>query len=200
MKNNDNRVNAKFRLLPFSLFFFMRILVAGIGNIFLGDDAFGSEVARELARSAELPDGVRVVDFGIRSYDLAYAIMDGPDATILVDATPRGEPPGTVSLVEPDLSALAKLDTGEIDAHSMNPVRVLQLVRSLGGEPSRGLYLVGCEPAVLEADALGLSEPVQAAVPQAVAMIQSLVRDLLQGKPILEKTGPAASGPRKEVN
>ncbi len=176
-----------------------RILVAGIGNIFLGDDAFGSEVARELSRET-LPDGVRVVDFGIRSYDLAYAIMENYDATILVDATPRGEPPGTVSLIEPDLSELDGLETSEeVDAHSMNPVRVLQLVRSLGGKPDCGLYLVGCEPAVLETDALGLSEPVQAAIPQAVAMIQSLVRDLLHGNPIAkENSGPRPS--REEVN
>ena len=168
-----------------------RILVAGIGNIFHGDDAFGSEVARELSRRSEpLPEGVNVVDFGIRSYDLAYALMDGYDATILVDATPRGEPPGTVSLIEPDLSQLDNLDAAEeIDAHSMNPVRVLQLVRSLGGKPGRGLYLVGCEPAVLEADALGLSDAVQAAIPQAVAMIAALVDDLLQGKPISENPG-----------
>ncbi len=158
-----------------------RILVAGIGNIFHGDDAFGCEVAQALLRRP-LPEGVRVVDFGIRSYDLAYAIMDGPDATILVDATPRGEPPGTVSLVEPDLSELDRLGTEEIDAHSMNPVRVLQLVRSLGGEPGRGLYLVGCEPAVLDADGFGLSKPVQAAVPQAIVLIESLVANLLRGE------------------
>ena len=82
-----------------------RILVAGIGNIFFGDDAFGCEVAKELAQRP-LPEGVRVIDFGIRSYDLAYAIMDDYDATILVDASPRGSPPGTVYLIEPDLNKL----------------------------------------------------------------------------------------------
>ena len=81
-----------------------RILVAGIGNIFFGDDAFGCEVASQLRRKP-LPEGVRVIDFGIRSYDLAYAIMDGYDATILVDATPQGSAPGTIYLIEPDLKS-----------------------------------------------------------------------------------------------
>src|ERR1700734_1751902 len=78
-----------------------RILIAGIGNIFLGDDAFGSEVARRLA-ARPMPDGVKVVDFGIRGFDLTYALLDGSDATILVDATPRGGPPGTLYVIEPD--------------------------------------------------------------------------------------------------
>ena len=125
-----------------------RILVAGIGNIFFGDDAFGCEVASQLRRKP-LPEGVRVIDFGIRSYDLAYAIMDGYDATILVDATPQGSAPGTIYLIEPDLKKLDELPDEAVNAHSMNPVRVLQLVRSLGGKPG-WLRVVGCEPAVLE--------------------------------------------------
>jgi len=158
-----------------------RILVAGIGNIFLGDDAFGCEVASELA-AREWPEGVRVTDFGIRSYDLAYAIMDGYDAVILVDAAPRGEPAGTVYLIEPDSGELDQLATGAPDAHSMNPLTALQLVRTLGGETPR-LYVVGCEPAVLEAEEIGLSDPVRAAVPGAVAMVESLVRELIEKQP-----------------
>jgi hydrogenase maturation protease len=155
-----------------------RILVAGIGNVFLGDDAFGVEVVRELTRS-ELPEGVNAVDFGIRGYDLAYAIMDGYAATILVDTTARGNPPGTLYLIEPDQGELAKLEGEVPDGHSLGPVQVLGLVRSLGGEIA-DLYLVGCEPAVLEAEdgQIGLSEPVQAAVSQAVEMIRTLVKDL----------------------
>ena len=172
------------------------ILVAGIGNIFFGDDAFGSEVARELMRRP-LPDGVTVSDFGIRSYDLTYALMDGCDA-ILIDAVPRGEPPGTLFLIEPDLAGLDR-DDGEIpDAHSMNPVRVLQMVRSLGGRTGR-LYLVGCEPSVLESDEgqMGLSESVQAAVPRAIEMIESLLDDLLHNKiPI----SSSRTGAAKEVS
>jgi hydrogenase maturation protease len=155
-----------------------RILIAGIGNVFLGDDAFGVEVVRELTRS-ELPEGVNAVDFGIRGYDLAYAIMDGYAATILVDTTTRGNPPGTLYLIEPDQGELAKLEGEVPDGHSLGPVQVLGLVRSLGGEIA-GLYLVGCEPAVLETEdgQIGLSEPVQAAVSQAVDMIRTLVKDL----------------------
>ena len=151
----------------------MNILIAGIGNIFFGDDAFGCEVAAQLMRRP-LPEGVRVIDFGIRSYDLAYAMMNGPDVTIFIDATPRDQPPGTIYLLEPDKNILDS-DFGEVvNAHSMNPVRVLQLIHSLGGQPGR-LYLVGCEPAVLETEegAMGLSEKVQAAVAPAIEMIET---------------------------
>jgi hydrogenase maturation protease len=168
----------------------MRVLVAGIGNIFFGDDAFGCEVAVELAKRA-LPDGVTVRDFGIRGYDLAYAIMEDYDATILVDASPRGETPGTIYVIEPEIN---KLDTsgGEaFNAHSMSPVRVLQLVRSLGGQP-RKLYVVGCEPGVLESEdgRMGLSERVAAAVEPAVNMVQKLIGDISQ-------TETVGNGPKK---
>ena len=167
-----------------------RILVAGIGNIFFGDDAFGCEVASQLRRKP-LPEGVRVIDFGIRSYDLAYAIMDGYDATILVDATPQGSAPGTIYLIEPDLKKLDELPDEAVNAHSMNPVRVLQLVRSLGGKP-RWLRVVGCEPAVLETEegAMGLSEKVQAAVAPAIEMIETLIRKILEeaGNPVASRS------------
>jgi hydrogenase maturation protease len=155
-----------------------RILVAGIGNIFLGDDAFGVEVVRELISSG-LPEAVNVVDFGIRGYDLAYAIMDGYAATILVDATARGNPPGTLYLIEPDQAELSKLGAEVPDGHSLGPIQVLRLVQSLGGEIAR-LYLVGCEPAVLETEdgQIALSDPVEAAVPQAVDMIRTLINDI----------------------
>jgi hydrogenase maturation protease len=154
-----------------------RILVAGVGNIFFGDDAFGVEVIRELTRSP-LPEGVNAVDFGIRSYDLAYAIMDGYAATILVDITARGEPPGTLYLIELDQGKIG-LEPGLPDGHSLDPVAVLRLVQSLGGQIST-LYLVACEPAILEIEDghIGLSEPVQAALPEAVGMIQRLIEKL----------------------
>jgi hydrogenase maturation protease len=153
------------------------ILVAGIGNIFLGDDGFGVEVVHRLARRP-LPEGVRVADYGIRGYDLAYALADDPDCTILVDACPRGDAPGTVYLVEPELDTL-DLDESQpmlFDAHTMNPVSVLRLARSMGA-PLRRVFLVGCEPATLgpEEGQLGLSPAVEAAVDQAVALIESLV-------------------------
>ena len=155
------------------------ILIAGIGNIFHGDDAFGVELAQALARRP-LPKDVRVEDFGIRAYDLAYALMEPRQATILVDATPRGEPPGTLYLIEPDLSQLDQLAEEPADAHNMNPVTVLRMIRSFDGDPGR-LYVVGCEPEVLETEGgrIGLSPKVQAALPQAIGMIEDLLRDLI---------------------
>jgi hydrogenase maturation protease len=160
-----------------------RILIAGIGNIFFGDDAFGCEVARELSRRS-LPDGVTVLDYGIRSYDLAYAILDGYESTILVDAVSRGHSPGTLFLIEPDLENLGAAD--EIsNGHSLNPASVLQMVCSMGGQP-RGIYLVGCEPSILDSEdgAMGLSESVQEAVPRAIEMIEVLLKDLLKSEPL----------------
>src|SRR5947209_5388971 len=151
-----------------------RILVGGIGNIFLGDDAFGVEVARQLAQRQH-PEGVRVVDFGIRGFDLAYALLDGPELAILVDATPRGGPPGTLYVIEPTVDAVA--DPGVVDTHGMNPMKVLALARSMGGSPP-ALRIVGCEPLTLgseEEPAFGLSPPVQAAVAEAVRLVEALV-------------------------
>ena len=164
-----------------------RILIAGIGNIFLGDDAFGSEVARELMQLS-WPEGVNVSDFGIRSYDLAYALTDGFDAAILVDAASRGGRPGTVYLIEPTVSEMVEGGKGVADAHSMDVVSVLQMARSLGGEICK-IYLVGCEPASLETEdgRLGLSEAVRAAVPQAIGMIQYLINDFLcEGQSVIQ--------------
>jgi hydrogenase maturation protease len=157
-----------------------RILVAGIGNIFLGDDGFGVEVARRLAERPQ-PGEVRVVDFGIRGFDLAYALMDGFDLAILVDAAPRGHPPGTVYLIEPgwEEPEASPDPAGKIQTHGMNPMSVLRLVKAMGGEPC-ALRLVGCEPATLgteEDPVMGLSEPVGAAVVEAVRLIESLIRE-----------------------
>jgi hydrogenase maturation protease len=156
-----------------------RVLVAGIGNIFLADDAFGVEVAARLA-GCELPPGVEVVDFGIRGLDLAYALQDGYDAVVLVDAAPRGEPPGTLSVVEPDLDGVG---APVVEAHGLDPVGVLALARSLGPLPER-IRIVTCEPARIpggehDDDLVGeLSEPVRAAVEQAVPLVVSLVQEL----------------------
>ena len=151
-----------------------RILVAGIGNIFLGDDAFGVEVVRRLA-GTQLPDGVRVTDFGIRAYDLAFALMNPWDLTILVDALPKGGKPGTLYVMEPESPKHARQNA--FDAHSMNPVQVLELVEAWGGKVGR-LLIVGCEPATVEADPdgrMGLSIPVEAALEEAVRIIEGLV-------------------------
>jgi hydrogenase maturation protease len=156
-----------------------RILIAGIGNIFFGDDAFGSEVARRMSRQAQ-PEGVRVVDFGIRGWDLAYALLDEYDATILVDATPQGGQPGALYLIEPELDEIDEIEQPVIETHNLTPLKVLQLVKLLGGRPQH-LLVVGCEPAPLESEDghMGLSEPVERAVGAAITMIDSLVASIL---------------------
>ena len=153
------------------------ILVAGIGNVFLGDDGFGVEVARRLAQR-ELPLGVKVADYGIRGMDLAYELQEDYDAAILVDAVPRGQAPGTLYVIEPDLQDAEPV----LDAHSMDPVRVLGLARALGTLPPRVL-VVGCEPATAmtlddEELVMGLGPEVSAAIDKAVELVESVLDDL----------------------
>jgi hydrogenase maturation protease len=158
-----------------------KVLIAGIGNIFLGDDAFGSEVARRLA-GQPCPSGARVVDFGIRGLDLVYALSDEYDLTVLVDATPRGGTAGTLYVIEPDLTELAEGASPDVllDAHSLDPLQVLRAARAQGAT-LKGIVLVGCEPGDLggEEGRLGLSEPVAAAVNEALGLVTSLVRNFL---------------------
>jgi hydrogenase maturation protease len=163
-----------------------RTLVACLGNIFLSDDGFGVEVARRLGRH-QLPDGVRVTDYGIRGMHLAYDLAEGFDNTILVDTAQRGGEPGTVYLIQPDpatdgtgpgpdpddgtAAMLARMSL--LNAHGMQPDLVLSLAGTLGAEAGRVL-VVGCEPASL-AEGIGLSAPVAAAVDDAVRMVTRLV-------------------------
>jgi hydrogenase maturation protease len=159
-----------------------RILIAGIGNIFLGDDGFGVEVVRRLAH-CQLPPDVRVVDFGIRGFDLTYALQDGYETTILVDACPHGEKPGTVYAIEPSLEAADNAgEQGMVDAHSMDPMNVIRLAQAMNA-PIKRMLLVGCEPETLggEEGAMGLSAAVEAAVDVAVKQITSLVDRILNG-------------------
>lgn len=158
-----------------------RILVAGIGNIFLGDDAFGVEVVQQLLRQ-DWPEAVQVTDFGIRGFDLAYALADGYETAILIDALPRGEPAGTLYVIEPEWSNFDEESGLEIETHGMDPVKVLRLVQHLGGQPGRVL-VVGCEPTTFGPEfvgQMGLSPPVLAAVGEAVKLVRSLVKDYLQ--------------------
>lgn len=158
-----------------------RILVAGAGNIFLGDDAFGVEAVRALERR-KLPDAVQVKDFGIRSFDLAYALLDDWEAVILVDAVSRGDAPGTLYTIEPELPAIPvdQPDTSAFDGHSMDPVTVIRLAMSMGDIRPR-LFVVGCEPADLggEEGRMGLTEPVQGALEEAADMVEELAERLL---------------------
>jgi hydrogenase maturation protease len=169
-----------------------RILVACIGNIFLGDDGFGVEVAQHLLqrRTQFYPKSVQVVDFGIRGIELAYTLLDEFDALVLVDATPRGHAPGTLYLLEaawPKSEPDQTLSVNQValDAHSMDPVKVLTFARNMGAQPV-ATWLVGCEPATPDLTndydemQMGLSEPVQNAVGEAVKMVDMLVLELLR--------------------
>jgi hydrogenase maturation protease len=155
----------------------VRILVAGIGNIFMGDDGFGCEVARTLATRVPMKD-VRLVDYGIRGLDLMYALLDNPDLTILIDATARGGAPGTLYTIEPEPDDAA---ASGMDAHVMDPVRVLNAARVMGAKLNRVL-LVGCEPADLggEEGYMGLSPSVAAAVEEGAQMVESLIQKELE--------------------
>lgn len=159
------------------------ILVAGIGNIFLGDDAFGVEVVRRLA-DVQLPESVRVADFGIRGFDLAYALQDGYETTILVDACPHGEAAGTLYVIEPDLKALDDPGAPQVvvEAHAMNPMNVLRMTRAMNIEVKKVL-LLGCEPETIggEEGQMGLSAVVEAAVDHAVKLVESIINKLLNG-------------------
>lgn len=150
----------------------MKVLVAGIGNIFLSDDAFGVEVVKHIDASA-LPTGVRVADFGIRGVHLAYELLDGYDALVLIDAMPLGEPPGTVVVFEPDVEAI---DPTSVDAHSMSPAVVLGLLAGLGGAVPR-VTIVGCQPLTVE-EGLGLSDPVASALAPAATTVHNVVHRL----------------------
>ena len=152
----------------------MTVLVAGVGNIFLGDDGFGVEVVRRL-QSAALPDDVKVADFGIRGVHLAYELLDGYELVILVDATPRGEQPGTLYVIEPEPDEPDPDEVPALDAHGMDPAAVLNLLGVLGGHVDR-LLVVGCEPAVAD-EGMTLSPPVEAAIEPAVTLVQDLINE-----------------------
>lgn len=166
-----------------------RILIAGIGNIFLGDDGFGVEVVKRLS-TRDFPASVRILDFGIRGFDLAYALQDGYETTILVDAYPHGQSPGTVSLVEPDLSKLDEPGKAVVETHGMNPLNVLRMAAAMNGSLKQ-ILLVGCEPATFggEEGQMGLSEPVAAAIDEAVKLVAATVDKILQK----QQEGPRSS-------
>jgi hydrogenase maturation protease len=148
------------------------VLVAGIGNLFCGDDGFGPEVVRRLVAAGELPSEVRAVDYGIRGMHLAYDLLDGYDALVIVDALPGDGPPGSIAVLEvgPD-----DLGAGEFDPHGMAPVAVLANLAHLGGRlpPT---YVVGCTPMDV-GERIGLSAEVASAVPEAMDAVRVLLRE-----------------------
>jgi hydrogenase maturation protease len=159
------------------------VLVAGIGNLFLGDDGFGPEVVRRLAAAGGLPPRVRVTDYGIRGMHLAYDLLDGYDALVVVDAYPGGGAPGRLTVLEVGEEHLGE---GEFDAHGMNPVSVLANLGQLGGTLPI-TYIVGCTPAGVE-EGIGLSEAVSAAVPEAIDAVRTLVRRLVPAEPVAPRS------------
>jgi hydrogenase maturation protease len=173
-----------------------RLLIAGVGNIFLGDDAFGVEVAQRLSRRP-LPEEVRVVDFGIRGLDLTYALVDGYEFVILVDAVPRGGAPGTLYVLEADLAGQAEPpDVGALlEMHRLDPAKVLRLAAAMGAKVER-LLVVGCEPAAIgdeEEMHDGLSDPVRGAVERALPLIEELALRLLHGEKMEAMENPIQS-------
>ncbi len=150
------------------------MLVAGVGNLFCTDDGFGPEVVRRLLAGADLPEGVRAVDYGIRGMHLAYDLLDGVDALVLVDAVPGAGDPGEIHVLEVGESDLGG---GEFDPHGMAPVAMLAGLRDLGGTlpPT---FVVGCRPADT-GEGIGLTPPVEAAVPEAVHAVRTLLREHL---------------------
>ena len=149
-----------------------RTLVAGVGNVFLRDDAFGVEVVRLLGEQPRT-DGVQIRDFGIRGVHLAYELLNGCDLFVLIDAAPRGAAPGTVSVIDVELPDPASLTSPVIDAHSLTPDAIFALLASLGGRPGRSL-LVACEPADVSAG-MGLTDPVVQALPHAVRAVEEIL-------------------------
>jgi hydrogenase maturation protease len=150
-----------------------RVLVVGVGNIFLGDDGFGVEVAARLA-ARPIPAGVRVADFGIRGVHLAYELLEGFDLVVLIDTIDLGEAPGTITVIEPDPDSDGKVLP---DAHDLDPVAVMGLLTDLGGSVGR-MLVVGCQPADLS-ESMGLSAPVAGAVDRAIEVVDDLVREHL---------------------
>jgi hydrogenase maturation protease len=151
-----------------------RVLVAGVGNLFLGDDGFGPEAVRRLA-AVPLPDGVEVVDYGIRGMHLAYDLLAGYDTLVIVDAVPRGGAPGDVVVLEVGEDDLTRSSggAGDFDAHGMEPTAMLASLGSLGGRLPR-TFVVGCEPADV-GEGIGLSPPVAAALDRAVRVVTGLL-------------------------
>ncbi len=166
-----------------------RVLVAGIGNIFLGDDGFGVEVVRRVAR-CDLPPEVSVRDFGIRGVHLAYELLDGRyDFALLIDATARSGKPGTLYVIEPEFD-----ESAVADAHLMTPDAVFAMLRAIGGEAidKRRVLIVGCEPASVE-EGIGLSDPVEAAVDEAVKLVQELIEKEMKNVPGDSRTNREAA-------
>ena len=155
-----------------------QILVAGVGNAWLQDDAFGGECARRL-EARGVPPGVTVMDFGTGGLDLAYEVMRGYDELILVDISRQGGEPGTLYVLEPDMEELSgPIEDGDtINPHSMDPQSVLRFVGAVGGFSGK-VVVIGCEPGEVDDVGLGLTPAVAGAVERALALIRETLDEL----------------------
>ncbi|MFF4957217.1 hydrogenase maturation protease [Streptomyces sp. NPDC001222] len=178
-----------------------KVLVAGIGNVFLGDDGFGVETVRALS-GRRLPAHVEVLDIGVRGVHLAYQVLDGYDMLVLVDATARGGDPGTLYVIEHEAAADGA-PSAPMDGHRMTPDAVLAVLATLsagtGGQPPRRTVVVGCEPACVE-ERIGLSPAVSDAVPRAVRMIEQLLRPEATSAPAAQARADEAAAPETLVD
>ncbi len=155
-----------------------RILIAGIGNAWMRDDAFGGKVAERL-EGVELPAGVAASDFGIGGLDLAYEVMRGYSALVLVDVSRQGGEPGTLYVMDADPADVEAIGDGEvISPHGMDPQTVLRFVKTAGGWPAK-VVVIACEPGDVEEMGLGLSPTVEEAVGRAVDLVMETVAELL---------------------
>jgi len=157
-----------------------RVMIARVGNMFLKNDGFGGEVIKKIIHK-KFPEGVEIKDFGTGGLKLAYDLMKGYDSLILLDASPRGERPGTLYRIEPDEKDFSTdlEQGGPIDPHGSDPVTVLRFVRSIGAWPGK-VFIVACEPESVDDFEIGLSEPVNAAVQNAVELVEEIVKEIYE--------------------
>jgi len=176
---NNNTTTAETEQLknqPFSVK--KRVMIAGIGNMFMRDDGFGSAVVKKIMNK-QFPEGVEVKDFGTGGLKLAYDLMKGYDGLIFLDASARGEKPGTLYVIEPDEKDFSNdlEQGGPIDPHGADAVTVLRFVKSIGSWPAK-VFIVACEPESVDDFEIGLSEPVNTAIDTAIEMVDDIIKDI----------------------
>ena len=159
-----------------------RVMIAGIGNMFMKDDGFGSAVVKRMI-DKKFPEGVEVRDFGTSGLKLAYDLMKGYDGLIFLDASARGEKPGTLYLIEPNENdfSIDLEEGGPIDPHGADPVTVLRFVKSIGSWPAK-VFVIACEPESVDDFEIGLSEPVNSAISQAIEMVEEIINEIYSVK------------------
>lgn len=157
-------------------------MIAGVGNMFMQDDGFGSAVIKKMLHK-NFPEGVEIKDFGTGGLKLAYDLMRGYDGLILLDASTRGEKPGTLYVIEPNQDDINPdlQQGGPIDPHGADPATVLRFVKSIGSWPAK-VVIVACEPESVGDFEIGLSAPVMAAIDKAIEMVDEIVKDIYSEK------------------